>query len=522
MRRTAVTAALCFAAACGTDPAVAPTEPLMPAGDGLAALATCNTTAPRHGSAERPWACGELVQITSAVPAITSAIPNAIGVWNTVFGHDGLPKLVTSTGTNQAHTVSIVWGNTFTGTGTIYYCGANPGGTKITVYRSADRANCDPTGGTNASPSLSRLIAHELAHAVGFKHLSTPLVVVQALDHCVASLPQSGDLNGALCQAERQVVRYNYGLRQDEVDINLPFITSLEIIGQASVDSGQTRTLTAFVGGELEPVATNVRLAWSSSNINVATVSGTGTTAIVTGKKSGPVTIRVRVADSRYETADVDSAAIPFTVIGGPPPPPIGLNVTAITSNSATVRWTNATSNVATVVEIRLLGAPTWTTTQATAVGATSRLMSGLSSQTAYEVRAKHVAGTQSSVFTSPVSFTTAAIPSPTITNFHVAGCERRTAGGKTYNYFDLAWNASPVQEFGSYQIAMHHTSSVASAAVILTVPGTQTSGEVGGYLSSTLLMNRWFWVRYIRNGTTATPWVPLNPSPLATNQCLL
>jgi hypothetical protein len=147
--------------------------------------------------------------------------------------------------------------------------------------------------------------------------------------------------------------------------------------------------------------------------------------------------------------------------------------------------------------------------------------MGGLSSQTGYQIRAKHVDAVNTSAYTSVISFTTAATPPPTISNFFVLSCEERTSGGKVFNYFDLDWSASPAQDQGSYQIAMHHTSSVSLATVILTVPGTQTSGEVGGYLKSPTLMNRWFWVRYVRNGSTPTPWVPLNPSPLATNQCL-
>jgi hypothetical protein len=201
--------------------------------------------------------------------------------------------------------------------------------------------------------------------------------------------------------------------------------------------------------------------------------------------------------------------------------PPTGLNVTSITTSAATIRWTNGTSNVPTVVEYRVAGATAWIPTQATAAGATSRNFTGLTSQTTYEIRAKHVSGAQSSAYTPVISFTTLAITPPTVTNFRVTGCEQRQSAGKTHNYFQLAWNASPAQQFGSYQIAMHHTSSLASATVIVTVPGTQTTGEVGGYLSSPTLMNRWFWVRYVRNGTPATPWVALAPNPLATNQCL-
>jgi hypothetical protein len=147
--------------------------------------------------------------------------------------------------------------------------------------------------------------------------------------------------------------------------------------------------------------------------------------------------------------------------------------------------------------------------------------MSGLSSQTGYQIRAKHVDAVNTSAYTSILSFTTAAIPPPTISGFTVWSCEERASGGPVTNHFVMAWNASPAQEAGSYQIAMSATNTVPLTKVLLTVPGTQNSGEVGGFSNNATLTNRWFWVRYTRTGITPTPWVPLNPSPLAVNLCL-
>jgi hypothetical protein len=41
----------------------------------------------------------------------------------------------------------------------------------------------------------------------------------------------------------------------------------------------------------------------------------------------------------------------------------------------------------------------------------------------------------------------------------------------------------------------------------------------VGGYTASTVLSQRWFWIRHISAGV-AGPWVPLADNPLATNVC--
>jgi hypothetical protein len=114
-------------------------------------------------------------------------------------------------------------------------------------------------------------------------------------------------------------------------------------------------------------------------------------------------------------------------------------------------------------------------------------------------------------------------LPPPTITNFRVTRCVQQMSNGKVYNNFTMGWNASPTQKIGSYQIGSYHTNNATSAAVIATVSFSQTSATVGGYLSGTVTVNRYFWVRYVdvvSKPIRVTAWVPLNPNPLATNYC--
>jgi hypothetical protein len=534
MRRTAVTAALCLAAACGTDPSAPPADvsqaASLPSGTMAAASATCQNVNRNDGDfPDRQFDCGWHVLVTSPAQQLSDAIPGAIGIWNSVvFGHDNFPKFERSgyTGTLR-DTVRVVFDNT---TGP-YHCGTtNPDADLITIHRSSAPTNCK-NNFTNAvdSNGLHRLIAHELSHVIGFKHISDAGLRRPAADHCIASLPQNGGFNGTNCQAEIEILHFNYGLRDTDINPAKHILTGMELSGPSQVDSGRSATIevnallfSRAAPSFTPPGLTLLRYAWSSDSSAIARPSaGDSYSNVIQGVAPGSTTIQVQLSGTTYERAEpLIGNRKAITVLPGPPPPPIGLNVTGIEYNFVTVRWTNATESVSTVVEIRLRGATQWTPTAATAVGATSRNIGGLSAETDYEIHAKHVRNNQSSVFTSPVvSFTTDPLPAPTITIFRPTRCTQQSSGGKLYNYFTMSWNASPAQVEGSYEIGWAIGGSL-TPKLLLTVPGTQTSGQVGGYLSTPQLTNLWFWIRYVRTGISATPWVPLNPNPLAVNNC--
>ena len=527
MRRTAMTAALCFAAACGTDPAAPPGDSptkMAPASGGLSGLTNCVGKDAVLGEAKMSpvYDCGEVVLVTGETDSLRTAIATAVQRWNGVLGQNNLPVFVTSGPADT--TLPVRW---ISGTGP-YICGNGQKGTKeIRLWRSQSSTSCG--GATSTNPitntrsNLANLVSHELSHAFGFGHLSER-GTVPAVDHCNASLPDQG-LNSGFCQAEIIKIQYHYGMRSDIV-LSKPILIEMSVVGPTSVVEGEQVTMavqTLTFDGDAGPSnPSGVRFLWSSAHPGTATTSSTtGPSNVITGIAEGTTQIRVELNDTRYQTKNPgDQTVKPFTVVGGPPPPPIGLNVTNITYNSVTVRWTNATNDVSTVIEIRLRNASQWTPTAATAVGATSRNIGGLSAETDYEIHAKHVRNNQSSVFTSPVvSFTTDPLPPPTITIFRPTRCTQQSSGGKLYNYFTMSWNASPAQVEGSYEIGWAIGGSL-TPKLLLTVPGTQTTGQVGGYLSSSQTTNLWFWIRYVRTGIPATPWVPLNPNPLAVNNC--
>jgi hypothetical protein len=351
---------------------------------------------------------------------------------------------------------------------------------------------------------------------------------VPAADHCVSALPASGSLNGTVCQAEIELLHLNYGLRDSEVSPSKHIATGVNVTGATLVNPGLSGTLTVnsvqfdhFSG----PAASTLSYTWSSDNTAIARVSaGTGASNAIQAVASGTTTIRVRLNSTVYDQAEpLPGGAIAFTV-NSPPPAPTGLSASAITGTTATIGWVNGAtgSGVTTTLQYRKNGVTTWTTASNTiAAGATSFGLTGLVGLTTYDVRVWHVRNGLSGAMTTVASLFSTPDPNalPPITNFRVTSCDKRVVGAKTFNYFQLAWTSSLAPSGSTFEIGLNTTSSSAGASVILTYPINARTGEVGGYLSSPLLANRWFWIRYTRNGTPG-PWTPLAGNPLVSNQC--
>lgn len=549
MRALAVAAVLCCATACGTDPAVAPPTDARESPSAVSALVsgTCNETNIPSGWVERIYHCGQVVHVTSTVPELSAQISAAINIWNSaVFAHDGLPSFSATPGSPS---ITISWGNTFNLSPTPWYCGDNPSGGAITVHRAGAKADCGKTstgGGTGFTNSvqaggLPSLIAHELGHSIGFKHLSsiivaTGLPTVPAADHCVSSLPANGSLNGSVCQAEIELLHLNYGLRDTEVSPSKHIATGLSVSGPTQVNQGLSGTLTvngiqfARVAPTFQPPnPSSLSYTWSSDNTAIARVStGNGAANAIQAIAAGTTTIHVRLNSTTYEQAvPLLGSAISFTVVAPPtkPPPPTNLAASAVSFASATITWTNgtSTSGTTTTLQYRQNGVSGWTTASSTiGAGVASFGLSGLTPQKVHDVRVFHVrSGLNSDTLTRTSLFTTTAVPPPpSISNFHVTSCDQRPVGSKSFNYYQVAWVSATAASGYTFQIGVNTTSSSSGASVILTYPLSARTGEVGGYLVSPLLLNRWFWIRYVGNGVTGA-WTALTDNPLATNACL-
>jgi hypothetical protein len=464
------------------------------------------------------------VHVTSANSTISSAIPGAIVTWEQViFGQNNFPDFVS--GGTGTYTVTVSF-DPATPTGT-WYCGDTQGGNQATivVHRGATQTTCNGNY-TNSSQSLSLLLAHELSHAIGYKHLSDATHRYPILDHCVSSLPPSHGLNGGNCQAEIELAMYMYGARSTDPDLTKHFVTGFEVSGRAQAQAGLSSTLTVASldfdraqPGFVPPAASSLTYAWTSDNTAIANPSpGASAGNAIRGVAFGSTTIRVAHTSAAYEQATtVGGSAISFNVIA-PPPPPTALTASAITPSSATIGWTNgATAGVTTTLQYRKNGTTTWTTASSTIAGGTSSYALGnLTASTKYDVQVWHVRDSLSSTVTTANGLFTTSPPTP-LSNFRVTSCVARQEGLKTYNYFTMSWSATTIAG-SSFEIGMYHTSDATQAAVIVTAAGTARSAEVGGYTAGTLLSQRWFWIRV--NTGVPGPWVALADNPLATNSC--
>ena len=534
MRGITVAAALCFAAACGTDPAVAPpSEQAIPVGGGGPALAStsCQPKRASDGIPTPHLNCLQVVPVLSSnTDIIRPKIQAAVNIWNSVLAQQGLPKFATTNTATGSLTVNIK----FDGSIGTWYCGTTNGSTgEMIIHRSSSSTTCNGNF-TNAVelPDLSYLIAHELAHVIGFKHLSL-VGSVPAADHCVASLPASRRANKSLCQAEIELLRYTYGLRDAHPDYTKHFATGFESVsGDNSLDKGQIAT---FSVGTVQffraapfthPAPSTLSYSWRSDNPAVAKVgTSTGWTNTVEGVAGGTTTVHIVLTSAAYERAvPFAGGDITVTVVVPPtqPPPPTSLSAADVTHSSATIGWVNGAADAGTTVEYRRSSTTTWTAKSVPA-GVTTTVLAGLTALTTYDVRVSHVRNGLNSTYTTKTSlFKTQAVPPPpAITNFHVGNCERRPVGTKTYGYYIMVWTSNPAAGGYSFQIAEGTTSSSAGAALILTAPLDARSAEVGGYLVRTgTPTNRWFWLRYVGNGVTGA-WTALVDNPLAVNTCL-
>ena len=263
-------------------------------------------------------------------------------------------------------------------------------------------------------------------------------------------------------------------------------------------------------------------IEYTAAGGSPTTIAGiaAGTTSRTINGLTHSTTYDVRAKHVRDGQSSTWAGPIQFTTPEPTPTltPPSGLNVTALTYNSATIRWTNGTPSATTRLEYRKTTTTTWTSLSVSA-GATSQGLTGLSAVTGYYVRIRHQTAGAISAWTSNLFFKTPAPPAPTVTNFRVAACREVPSGGSTLIEYTLAWDAAPAQADGSYEIAMHTLNNAGAATIVTTVSGSIEQAIVGGFLKSATTSNRYFWVRYIR-GAAPTSWVALSPNPVPVNRC--
>ena len=146
---------------------------------------------------------------------------------------------------------------------------------------------------------------------------------------------------------------------------------------------------------------------WTTQTVNNPTYTMTGL------QPSTDYQTRVRSLCDNGEESDYTSV-VSFTTAAPPCVVPTNLAISSISSTGATATWTAGGSETSWEFEYRLIGAADWTTQTVTTP---TYSMTGLQPSTAYEVRVKSLCDDgEESAYTEPVSFTTDAIPTYTIT----------------------------------------------------------------------------------------------------------
>ena len=146
---------------------------------------------------------------------------------------------------------------------------------------------------------------------------------------------------------------------------------------------------------------------WTTQTVTTPTYTMTGL------QPSTDYQTRVRSLCDNGEESDYTSV-VSFTTAAPPCVVPTNLAISSISSTGATATWTAGGSETSWEFEYRLIGAADWTTQTVTTP---TYSMTGLQPSTAYEVRVKSLCDDgEESAYTEPVSFTTDAIPTYTIT----------------------------------------------------------------------------------------------------------
>lgn len=235
---------------------------------------------------------------------------------------------------------------------------------------------------------------------------------------------------------------YTYYVRCQDVflNANTTDTTITFAVGSVAGDVTAPSKVTGLQGIALN--ATQISLSWTAATDNTgvtgyevyAADSGSvdrlvaatsDTSAIVSGLSPATLyLLKVRARDAVGNFGDLSDPIVVLTPLSDVTPPSdlIGMTVTAVDFQSLDITWTAGTDNVGTPqtsIEMCQGAACTLFALTATANAGTNTLrVSGLHPLTTYRFRGKHVdlAGNVSDEYSTPVSGTTLAVPSATVT----------------------------------------------------------------------------------------------------------
>ena len=299
-------------------------------------------------------------------------VVTAVNDWNSVLNQSvtGLPKFYLTHQTGDSRiTISVS-----TQSGSNQFEGANnPSGGPVTT-----NINLTASTATNAAPFLN-ILHVELTHVLGFgDQWESKFATAGVSDHCVR-YSQNAPNNSTPCEHEIEDLFYTYGLRPNPSMLDHHILTgfsglppTVQVVptGTAPVAVSAlvfNRVNPAFCSPPLQaprftatspalyltpppcPDSSTIGYTWSSDNSAIATVSGSGPAATITGGATLGTTV-VRAAPS---VAGVYDLAFFFTgdsiVVTNVSPTPTAITFTAGKNQTATVHTNVAVSPTVTV-----------------------------------------------------------------------------------------------------------------------------------------------------------------------------
>ncbi len=544
MRTHAIACCALLAAGCAADQEMGahparPDPPLF----SYPPNASCNSATPQFPDkywiapgSQNMFPCGAIVHVINNASLPVGVVSDAIGIWNTgVLGAHGLPRLDATTGSGPTITI------TTDGSGP-YACGETFfSSSLIAIHRSTATNNCNNSSAFRVvdyanTTQLTRLVAHELGHALGFVHfvVGLPVYTNQHVRYCMMVVPPNypDALNGSVCEHERQIIYYQYQLQGADPSIDKDFAMglnldqsslALDLGGSAGMAVQSIRVKTQDNPAlEVSPGASDV-FAWSLQN-----VSPSGSWTI--GASSGPSTTVqagsvVGTAQAQADLVATDGYNIvwPFGYgtaslsIQGPTGPPSGLTVGSVTASSAALGWTNGDGSATTTVQHRASGVPTWTTDASLTAGTATYPLAGLGSCTTYDVQLYHTRNT----INSPMYQVSSAFRTPAVSgacppvNFHLTQCVATVIKTVTYRTYYLGWTQGEVSAGSAYEIGQTNTSDTTGATVLKGGASSVTSDSLGPYAQKQFAPTVYWWIRHKLADGTPSVWAALGDGPI-------
>lgn len=474
-------------------------------------------------------------------------LSNAIGIWNVVLQEHGLPTLALSGGPSDPRIIvrMVGEGDFACGVTKLHLNAAPVISDTIFIYRSTLPNNCydGPNSRTvvySNGNELKKLIAHEIGHAIGFLGhfiLGDEYDGEEHVKYCVNVVPPNlaVPLNGTVCQHEKSIIYYGYGLQGEDPSLAKHFVMGLVVspltVGldlnasaAASVEEMQVRTQEGF---DVATPGAGDLITWS---LDISPPSS-WTLDATTGT---PNTVRsTSVVGSGTAVADLTSSTTynigwPFIrgsislSINGPTGVPSALGISGVTGSAAQLTWANGDPASSTKVEYRVVGAGSWTTATTAAPGVGTYGLSGLSSCTSYDTQLRHQRNT---ILSSPYTVAnaihttgggTACAPS----NFHFTQCTWYTQGGTTYRTYHVGWTQGDFTFKSRYQIGQTSTSNPAGATIVRNGMSPTVADSLGPYPQQPGAPTAYFWVRHTLNGGGGpSAWVALADGPIQLGQ---